>query len=288
MRSAAVFWSFFLLYLILRSSITGELTGSPYGHSGIIKFSVQLWIKNYNIMVARSFLPPLQSIALLIVLYCVLLLLFLFISRKLIVQKRLSPAILIAAAGFMISFLPVLTLGVDSHDSESERFLYFPSVFAVILITQVIFELVRSVTQRSLLFLVLLGGEIFYLSKAASVYQISSNVAWVSMKAVDGINNKGKLYCIDLPTQYKGAMIYRDGFNESVAWLAGNNKATIIIVSAKEMVNPSLQYPVRHLTLNDLPPPEAAAVLKQLPPQQSFQRDDVILKWTDAALLVIK
>ena len=287
-KDAIIFWAFFILYLIIRRSIIGEIGGSPYGSSAIMKFDIPALIRNYNIMIARSFLPPMQSVVLLVASYCCLLLLAMLFFRNLIIRKRLSKTILLSVAGLLISFLPVLTLGVDSHDSESERFLYFPSIFAVFLLVEAIFEMGKSFRQRMLLFSILLCTEFFYLSRAAGIYQISSKVASVSMAAVAGLDDNSNIYCIDLPVQYKGGLIFRNGFNEAVSWLTGKNRATIIRVSEREMIKPSLDYKIRYLTFKNLLPAEAAAVLKNVSPKQLFSEHDVVLKWTDSSLLVIK
>jgi hypothetical protein len=288
LRGAVIFWTFFLMYLVIRTRIIGEVGGSPYGSSAIMNFDIRRLVKNYNVMMARSFLPPLQSSFLLIALYSLLLVLAFLLLKKLIVQKRLSKSILIAFAGFMISFLPVLTLGVDSHDSESERFLYFPSVFALLLLTDIVFELCRSSYKRILIFLVFFCAEVFYLGKAASIYQTSSNVAKVTMAAIGNLDDKRKLYCINLPEQYKGGLIYRDGFSQAVSWLAGKKSESVIIISRDEIIRPSLSYSVKCTTLNDLPRAEAASILKKLVPLNFTIENSIILKWTDSCLQIIK
>jgi len=79
--NAVIFWSFFLLYLLARGNIIGEIGGSPYGSAAIMTFSLPVLIKNYNILLARSFLPPMQSGWLLMALYvCLLAAAFLLFS----------------------------------------------------------------------------------------------------------------------------------------------------------------------------------------------------------------
>ena len=73
-NNALVFSAFFLFYILVRISIIGQLGGSPYGSNGILKFDIWLWIKNYNIMIARSFLPPVKSTSLLFSMYIFLVL----------------------------------------------------------------------------------------------------------------------------------------------------------------------------------------------------------------------
>ncbi len=239
-------------------------------------------------MIARSFLPPVQSSALLCSLYIFLVLTGLFFFRKLTRQGGLPQPMLLSLTCFMISFAPVITLGVDSHDSESERFLYFPSVFVVLLVVEIVFKLGKSASHKLLFFSLLFSTEIFYLSRAAKVYQISSRVARVSMSAVTEMHNYGNVYCINLPTQYKGGFIYRLGFSEAVVWLTDRDKIKIVKVSAKEMAIPTQHYFVRHFNLNELPAAESAGVLKQLLPAHFITGEDVIMKWTDSSLQVIE
>jgi len=117
---------------------------------------------------------------------------------------------------------------------------------------------------------------------------VSSKVAAASVAAIAGIHSKGNLYCIDLPSQYKGGLIYRNGFNEAMFWLAGVNDKQIQIISRKEMNKPLMSYTSMQLPIQTLPPAEVAVLLRQLRPLQFFSGKDVLLKWTDSALLIIK
>ena len=287
-KDAIIFCSFFVLYIIIRTSIIGEIGGSPYGSAAIMKFNAFSLLKNYNIMIGRTFLPPMQSAVLFIVFYIILLVLGFFFFRKMILTKRISKSLVITASVFLLSFVPVITLGVDLHDSESERFLYFPSVFAAVLLAEAIFELGKTPQMRIFFFSLLFCAAVFYFAAAASVYQVSSNVAKVSMTAVSGLKNNSNIYCINLPSQYKGGLIYRNGFKEAVSWLASPDSISVIRISEAELFHTPLFYQIKYVSLSKLSQQDANDIFKILPANLVFDEHDVAFKWTDSSLLVVK
>jgi hypothetical protein len=188
----------------------------------------------------------------------------------------------------LVSFLPVLTLGVDSHDSESERFLYFPSVFVTLLLTEVVFEIARWDRLKIVVFSMLLLTEIFYLSDSAGIYQVSSSIAKLSMKEIGQLDHKSDLYCIDLPSQYRGGFIFRTGFKESADFLTGINKTKIKEVSKREISAPSFPYAIEHLKLNGLPADTKSYFLQEIPQLSFLPGKEIVLRWTDSSLQVFR
>lgn len=287
-KSIFIFWFIFLFYILIRTFIIGELGGSPYGGRAVIKFDLNLLVVNYNILIARSFLPPMQSITALFILYGVLIAGLVAGLVRLAIKKRCSLAILFCAACFLVSFLPILSLGVDSHDSESERFLYFPSVFAVVFLVELIWKNVDSSFIRTIFFGALLSAEIFYLADAARSYQVAGKIARASIESVSSLKKNTNLYCIDLPTQYRGGFIYRIGFKEAVTWLSKTKIQSVVIISQREIEKPGVNYGVQQLPFVKLPANERSDILNRIYPNQFIIGRDAVFKWTDSALFIFR
>jgi hypothetical protein len=296
LKDISIFWTCFGSYLVVRALTTGEIVGTPYGTATAINIDLLTVLKNYNALIARSFLPPMKSTNILLLCYFALLLIVIGSFLRLHLKGRLTIAARLIAICFLISFLPVISFGIDSHDTESERFLYFPSVFAILLVTELIFNLFNTRLIRYGLLASLLVMEIVLLAKSARTYQISSIIAARSINGVSKSKFNQVLYCMNLPTQYSGAFIFRIGFPEAVRWLTPDSAAKrVVILSTAEVDNPVLPYDFEEIT--------SARFILTLKDKDrvSFQnlRDtarskgflpgrDVIFYWTDSTLIKVE
>ena len=252
-RGVFIFWMFFLLYLLARTFIVGEIAGGPYGNEPVFKFNIFQLFKNYNVLLARSFLPPMKSTVLLFSSYIALILTLVTVLIKLHKKASLSVAAYLAAISLLLSLLPVISLGVDSHDTESERFLYLSSVFVVLLIVELMYAVIKRKTILHLLMGCLLVVEIVMLANAAQTYRKSSVIAAASINAAGRSRIDQVLYCIDLPTQYKGAFIFRIGFPEAIKWLTPDSASKkAVVLSQREIVTPVLPYRFEEMSLDSL------------------------------------
>ena len=59
-------------------------------------------------------------------------------------------------------------------------------------------------------------------------------------------------------------------------------------ISKKEIINPSLPYLIEHLSFTQLPPVTRTLILQNLPQNRFIPEKDVILRWTDSSLQILK
>ena len=106
--------------------------------------------------------------------------------------------------------------GVDTHTSDGERLLYFPSFFVCAALAFAICSFIPSKTWQAFMLLLLLVCNVYYLEKGKK--------NWI--KADAAINNinyslkqfSGKpLYLINIPDAIDGSFVYRNGFREAMA-----------------------------------------------------------------------
>jgi hypothetical protein len=125
------YFAIFLLYMLLRVSTIGPLT-SFYAMNDDRQIKIALVFLNGLKLILRSFVPPFLNSTNFVIASVFFLLVAGFLLAKLVAKKKVSFAILLLAVFALIAYLPVIIIGIDTHDTEGERFLYMPSVFWMI------------------------------------------------------------------------------------------------------------------------------------------------------------
>jgi hypothetical protein len=229
--TAYLFFRYFTLKGTLSTYEAGNLMGQNY-------FSL---LYNYAMLHARLFLPPMESGKVFFVVFAGLLLLLctllFFVYRR---SRKSFAYMLLVAALMSASLLPVISLGIDSHDTESERFIYPASVFACILIVQVLRSLVKRSAPLLLLLGLFLSFHLVFLYKASVSYRYASYLSRFTIESLNSVPGVTKMTFTNLPTQYKGALLFRIGFP---VWAPGILRTTYenaAISSFREVTEPIL------------------------------------------------
>ncbi len=231
------FWLLFLVYLTGRFWFTKNVIGSPYGSQRIMNFDIFLLGKNGAAFFFRSLTPPMQSslafsITSIILTVCVVLFFF-------IIRKKINFVMFGSAACFLLSLVPVITLGIDTHDTESERFLYLPSVFLIAILVQ-FFDLLLA--KKTWLVYAALVIENFALWQSYQSFVLSSHVSLTTIQALSETGKTDTIFCKRLPDQYKGAFIFRNGFESAVQLIKKNSFQHVNILSRSELYHPEKTY----------------------------------------------
>jgi hypothetical protein len=208
----------FGLYLLFRYSQTGELAGS-YATRMLPDGNLSRLLYNYNGLLARSFLPPMANGKLFLVSYGVLLILLGLAVLHILKKKMTGVMFWLTGACLLISLLPAITLGIDTHNTESERFIYLPSVWCVLFLVEMIFLLVdRPVVAVRLLLLFIILHAIQFRHASLS-YRYAGKIARRSLELIGADPPVRNLYLFHMPSQYEGALIFRAGIGPAVAWM---------------------------------------------------------------------
>ncbi len=125
----AVYWLVFLVFLLIRKQIVGDLIGSPYLGGDFLKMPPRFYLYNFTALIARSFLPPVENSTYFVWMSALLGILLLAIFLFLLKKKLLSRFRVFIWISFFVCLTPFVLLGINTHNSEGERFLYLPSVF---------------------------------------------------------------------------------------------------------------------------------------------------------------
>src|SRR5262249_49407018 len=128
----------------------------------------------------------------------------------LIKKKALATIHILTACILCITYLPVVSIGIDTHGTEGERYLYLPSVFWIMGLVWLLYEV--PIKLRTPIFIALFTLYANSLASAAKNYQHASHIARVIMKAIAPPAPVKNIVVVNIPANYKGALIYRMRF----------------------------------------------------------------------------
>jgi hypothetical protein len=105
--------------------------------------------------------------------------------------------------------------GIDTHTSDGERLLYFPSYFLCAIFAYVICIFAKTPGLRILFTVLLLSANVFFLKK--------NNVNWIKADAAindifSSIKNShgNPIYFANMPDAIEGSFVFRNGFYEAL------------------------------------------------------------------------
>lgn len=231
------YWIILLVYIIARYVVL-DLPYKGYAGAVFDIRSVPIYTYNFFTLIARLFLPPTEST----LVFCIICFLFLLFSLGTIFKiskkkEEFLPSLLLVFCIF-ICLIPVIPLGTDTHDTESERFLYPASVFASILIIRVLNLIFPQRFIFVSAFAIVL--HLFFLQKAADSYRYASYVSEFMMRSINQVGKVQKITFFDLPSQYRGALLFRIGFPIKTAGILKRDPEEIEILSVKEIEHPKV------------------------------------------------
>ncbi|HEX8177651.1 MAG TPA: glycosyltransferase family 39 protein [Pyrinomonadaceae bacterium] len=233
MKTSALFFLLLLLFVVVRRAALGAWLGG-YGAEQHLNFSPG-WIRDRFLQASlRALVPamppglsdillkPLKSTAfILVALGFVALVVILLRRRRLSEEKaarsRQNRLALLLVVSFVLSLLPVINLRLSLFDTQGERFVYWPSVFAVLLIAHLCFILIKGRKWRLLLALCLIA---FYSVSLHVTNQRWSEASQLSRRLKDelatGASSEQSLIVINAPDNLRGVPVFHNGLQEAL------------------------------------------------------------------------
>lgn len=269
----------FLLYLIARWYFINEIAG-PYEANFFLTGDFGTLIRNFAVLAARSFIPAFVIenwlLALCIVAAAVLLVLCFLVRRA---QRSLVVVLVVC---FALSLLPYCSLGVDTNGTEGERFLYFPTLLVCILCGVAVQAASISKPVKLVFAITLIAGNLLALLWATNNYRFAGNVVKTVATTISKQTPYSMIVAEGLPQAQHGALIFRTGFPEMVAWFGQQQQpAALVTCNPRHELAPLLQpygfLHTQHITTNC-----------KLPPEHYEKGAVLYLKFTDTALLAGK
>lgn len=280
------YWSVFFVFLLCRQLIEGTFSATPYGGKEASLLSdISRSAYNFATLFLRSFLPP-SSTAAFMASAGALAVGIVLVLRCLYKRKQFSRLRIFSYVSLLVSLMPYLMFGIDTHDTESERFLYLPSVFVCLIIADLIL-LVQSNVRRFAVIGLCSLFYLFFLYQAASSFKHSSNVAKTTVDALpDSKSSFNTIYLVDVPTQFKGAYIFRIGFEYILKWQRpGIKYKRLVEVSRREVQNPTHRFSALKISRDSLllMQPDLKARIGSL----NQKTGDRVFLWTDSSFVIV-
>lgn len=227
----------FIGYLLLRIMIVGQLANA-YQLGSKSSVSASNLFLNYNSLLARSFLPPMHSSIMLLCCYgliAVLLILYLLKNKK--YHNAFTFSLLCL---FLLSLTPYIFLGLDTHTRESERFLYLPSTLLCVFTGYTLIKAnLSNKLLVSILIIVFAYNAIFAYANRRD-YNVAGKISKVIFEDVNNMAKSGKTVTIhNLPEQFNGVPIFRQGFKEGLEWLFHADTSKIKVVNKPMLIGTS-------------------------------------------------
>jgi hypothetical protein len=261
----------FSVFLGVRYYFIHEVLGN-YESGNFLSNNYSTLLKNFGELVFRSFFPPFNNVILTICFMVLAVATVIILFRQSKAEKRKS---MILCLFFFISLLPYASLGVDTHGTEGERFLYFPSIIACILYVHIINTALINNRFKYGLIIFLIVCHLSVLLINSNNYRFAGNVNKTIINELSKTTGGKEIYAIDLPQAQNGALIMRTGFPEMLQWMFDNKFDTAIVCSQRSELKP-------------LRNPYSVIYTKNI--QQSCANPDstnsVILRFTDSTLQI--
>lgn len=220
----------FSLYIFLRLRATGEML-NHYDAQSFVQLKIGLLLRNFSTLFARTFLPPFYKQEHFMMMFMLLVIVIIAIAWILYKLKRIDKLVIFLLIVWLISYLPYLSLGVDTHGTEGERYLYLPSFFFCLLLI-VVFKRFFSFNLMFIGVVVTMLFSLFYLKQSRTYYDKAGRIAKITLQEIGKPENGNKNILLqNLPQYNKGAVVFRIGLENAVQWFYPQSSSNIIILS---------------------------------------------------------
>lgn len=219
------YWMVFLLstlfiHLFVRFWISGTLLGS-YGqdffHSGL-----KVYLQNIAKVGGRLVLPPSGNTLLMVLAFMLLILIGTFCVLKYRNRLFIQPAgrFLFYLTGMLVvsCIIPFVT-GVSTQTSETDRALYFPSVFLCMIGALILVTAVKKWQLQMIIAALILVLSLFFLEKNNQNWNKASLITSSILRKIDERKKSkedGRIFFLNIPNEIDGAFVFRLGFSDAL------------------------------------------------------------------------
>ena len=203
------------IHLMIRMLISGSLTGS-YG-GGFLKTAPAIYLLNMAKTAGRLIFPPTGTWHWLVFVYIAILVVLGILSLRIRPEGNNPSMKVIKGLCLCLCIsciVPVFT-GISTITSESDRMLYFPSLFLCMIISMLLICFIRNSFGKLLICFLLLSYNIFFLEKNNLHWAIAGDTTQSLIRLIKN-RPQGKTYILDVPEEYRGAFIFRQGLNDAL------------------------------------------------------------------------
>ncbi|MBN2383036.1 hypothetical protein JXQ70_09155 [bacterium] len=208
-------------YFVIRFHNTGTIIGG-YGTDVHLALSPVQLLKNALSFCSRTVLPALPGKLTVPLLFLGLLVIIgsLFLTRK-VKMNYIHTPIWLLIVSFFLSLIPVFTLGVSKIDSQGERFLYLPSVFALCLLVVLGDHILKKPRKLIIAAIFMIIASIFPLHMNARNWERAGMVCKDLIADLQALHDHHIVCLANLPDNLRGAYIFRNGLDQALKLFSG-------------------------------------------------------------------
>ncbi len=251
-----LFFIVLAVWIYIKTTYISAALVTDYKNVSLSSIDVVKIGRNSVVLFLRNFIPPFASTWIFVLLSTIFLLL---VTAGLIhtykYNKRTFAFSILLFLLTIMAFIPTALFGIDSHDAEAERYIYFSSQFALMMLAVLLIINIKSFQVQKIITtaLVLFYGFILFNTIVGNNKAGAFSKMYLDALSKN-IAGKDVVYTINQPSQYKGALLLRaltrmpqltddncTVLNEYMNYLYGNTHTKFITLSPRELKTPPLQ-----------------------------------------------
>jgi hypothetical protein len=208
------FFAVFCLWFLVNIFFLNQLKTTPYGNDAFLSFNPLRLAKNMVILFFRNVVPPFESTAIFVTLSVITAGLCIYVFT--ILKRKNTPlfffALLIVICS-VLAYLPALTFDINSNALESERYIYFSSVFAIMFLALAI-SLLQNQQTRKVVVIIVCGIYAYFFFATINNYIQGSKLSQSYLEHLAREQGDAKkIYLINEPSEYNGALLFSTNGN---------------------------------------------------------------------------
>lgn len=229
-----VYWAILFIYFFIRYFILkGEL--NDYEAGAYLHLDLQGLLYHFFTALSRVFVPAFENPLLFSFITVLTFFFFFILFIKFYKQNKKNILfVFICLVALCIYLIPILAKGANTHNSEAERFIYLASIFWCFIIAFLV-SLLKNVPLKFVLSSIVITIQLFFFYSSSNDYKYGAYVTKYIVDEVNKLPNTDTLHLQNLPSAYRGAIIFRSGFPTSARGIFNKEFKKIDAVSYKEL-----------------------------------------------------
>ncbi|MEI9956051.1 MAG: hypothetical protein WDM90_07035 [Ferruginibacter sp.] len=211
MMFALPYFLLFAAWFIIKVVILNKFAVTDYDDNQFLKISFITIAKNNAVLFLRNFIPPFKNTATFVCVGAAFVVIIVLALAKLARQNsQLFYFLLLLITLTIFGFIATSLIGIDSHDSESERYIYFSSAFGIMFLSVLLVGAVKNKTVMIATVVAVCSYYAYTLFKTIGYYKKASEFSQTYLKEINKKVTDGEtILFINQPAQYKGALLFR-------------------------------------------------------------------------------
>ncbi|HEY2649490.1 MAG TPA: hypothetical protein VGI38_09865 [Puia sp.] len=227
----------FCSHMFLRYAVSGTILGN-YGQD-FFHSDIKVYLLNIGRVGGRLLFPPFPNPAMLTILFIISVLVAIYFAFKKSQKINSSEAgrmILWLTGMLIISCIIPVVIGVSTRTSETDRVLYFPSVFLCMISAILLLYCFKKTAFRLIAIVLIFAYNLFFLEKNNLNWIKASAITRSFMEKIKGQRNQSTSYFLNIPNEINGAFVFRMGFSDAIL-LWGEDSSRFVAVNYLPRLN---------------------------------------------------